>query len=246
MKFLYYTLMILLIPQLALAQVQDRTETNCDGEMRSVHQVGDEGKPLIIATKGLDCSTCMSHAPAVGDFAEDYAGQIEVWGAMTYLYSPNDPTCPAVADWESDYGWTNIFTFLDLAEYWVEGGGLPDYRVIHPQTHEEVYLGPSWDDARDEALELLSLSIANIDNGIQQLSVVARDGQLQLWIDGGNPGKLQVEVLTIIGQRVAEFQTNITSGAQRLEFPFNEKEGVYLLRAIQDGQPVVRKFTIRR
>src|SRR6056297_2650578 len=243
MKFLYYTLLILLIPQIGSAQVEDRTETSCDGAMRSVHQVGDEGKPLIIATKGLDCSTCMNSAPTVGDFAESYAGQIEVWGAMTNLYASDDATCPEISDWESAYGWTNIFTFPDVAEYWVEGGGLPDYRVIHPETHEQVYLGPLWNSARDAALELLSLSVANINNGIQKLSVVARDGQLNLWIDGGMPGDLQIEVLTIIGQRVAQFQTNITSGTQRLEFPFSEKEGVYLLRAVQEGQPVVRKFT---
>ncbi len=109
---------LLSFPALLFGQVDDRTENGCDGTARSVYQVGDEGKPLLIASDGLDCSICMNHAPDVRNFANDNQGTIEVWGAMSYLYSNAIPTCANVEQWNTAYNWTTIFTFVDLDEFW--------------------------------------------------------------------------------------------------------------------------------
>lgn len=242
-----FTLLVALLftSFMLLGQVEDRTETNCDGESRSIYGVGMEGKPLLVAAKGLDCSICMNLAPDVRDFADQYDEQIEVWGAMQNLYNPENPTCVGVENWENDYSWTTIFTFLDSEDFWRYQGGLPDYHVIHPVTHEAVYIGSNWTEASNATLELLSLGLAPIDNGIGHVQAIAQNGELQLLIDGGVPGTLNVEVVTVIGQQIAEYRVSITAGPQRFAFPFDQRGGVYLLRATQHGHAVVRKFAVR-
>jgi hypothetical protein len=241
MKNLYLAFLIILLPIITVGQILDRTETDCNGISRSVYQVAEEGKPLIIASKGLDCSTCMGQAPALSTFAQDYAGQIEVWGAMNYLYTSADPTCVAIANWENTYGWTNIFTFRDIEDYWV-GTGFPTYRVINQVTLEEVYFGPIWNSAKNAALGLLSLSVEDDSKNLENIRVVPNFNNIHVYLEGAAIGPLQFEVLNVVGQVIASTQLNVVDENQMLILPFQQQNGMYLYRIAQNGKVRSGKF----
>jgi hypothetical protein len=227
-----------------MAQISDRTETNCNAESRSIYEVGAAGRPLIVASKGLDCSICMNSAPAVGAFAESYAGQIEVWGAMANRYNPADPTCEGVAAWESNYDWTNIFTFLDLEEYWF-GIGFPTYHVIHPETHEVVYQGGNWNTASNTAISLLESLSANDLQALFPLATVhAINDEIYVQIQDRVAGAVDLEVFNIAGQLLVRETVRNIDGQLNIHFPFTGQSGIYFLRIGHKGQQASLKFFV--
>lgn len=226
------------------AQVPNRTETNCAGFERSIYQVGDLGKPLIVASKGLDCSICMNGAPAVAAFAEAHFDEIEVWGAMSNLYNPAEPTCPGVGNWVETYAWNSVFAFRDLDEYWV-GQGFPTYYVIHPTTHEIIYEGPNWTLATDAAMDhvLGIYDAASIEDAI---TVYATGGELKLSIIGLESGTYKMDVYNLSGLRVADFQTSVYADHKDFSIPFSGGDGIYILRIVKDGEQATKKFLVAR
>jgi hypothetical protein len=240
----FYTLFTILFFALSVtAQISDRSETDCDGNVRSVYEVGSEGKPLIIASKGFDCSICVNHAPNVGSFASAYAGQIEVWGAMTYTYSQTIPTCANVDSWISSYSWSDVFTFVDASEYWF-GVGTPTYRVIHPVTHEQIYSGGNWNTATSTALGLLTLNSTEIEE--EKLSVkVFSDGQ-NLHIETSNllASPFSVQVVNLVGQIVSTLNLQNNKPGEILKVPFSNKPGIYILQLSQNGYVTAVKFVV--
>src|SRR5688500_4452207 len=88
----------------ASAQVADTSYTDCDGNTESIYGIIGQGTPLIIASKGLDCSICMGQAPGIQTFAADNP-TVRVWAAMNNKYSTAQPTCTGANDWETTYAW---------------------------------------------------------------------------------------------------------------------------------------------
>jgi Zn/Cd-binding protein ZinT len=69
------------------AQVADKSVTDCNGNTNSIYAVLNSGKVLVVTSSGLDCSICMSAAPAIQAYAAQNSANIEVWGSMTYKSS---------------------------------------------------------------------------------------------------------------------------------------------------------------
>lgn len=225
-------------------QVPDRIETNCDGETRSLHATLDSGLPVIVASKGFDCSICVNQAETVGAFAADYQGQIEVWGAMTYTYSDTEPTCGVLEGWVTDYNWSDVFAFPDVEEYWLELG-TPRYYVIAPDTREVVYEGSSFSTATENATALIALGTTELLANSGDLKIFANVEGLQVNFMSPIDGMVRIEVSDIVGRQVLALSQNVSRGENLITTPFNENAGIYILRISANGKSTAKKFTVQ-
>lgn len=244
MKRITFALLLLFSSHLLHAQIADRTETSCAEVQRSIYEVGMEGKPLIVASKGLDCSICMNQAPAIGSFANEYAGQIEVWGAMNFRYSSQTPGCPAIFTWNNNYNWTQVFTFIDADDHWT-GLGYPTYHVIHPTTHEKVYMGSSWTNASNAAIDLLS-SLSTIEStpSLASAKVYADGSNIRLTLPTAQGSELRAEVYSISGQRIADFTLQASGGSETITLPLSSPSGLYIITLSQNNERAAVKFVV--
>jgi hypothetical protein len=231
-----YTTAVLLTMMASLsAQVADRTETNCEGESRSVYQVGEEGKPLLVASKGFDCSICQGQADDVALYAAQNAGVVEVWGAMTNVYSSNLPTCTQVENWSQTYNWEEVFAFADAEEYWLEFG-TPRYYVIHPMSHKIVYEGSSFSTAGATAL---SLTTTSVDEEGQLEMNIYHDGEA-LNLLSSDSETWNFEVFNLVGQLVHS-QIIRTQAGERIRIPFEGNRGIYIASFRSGDRSISRK-----
>jgi hypothetical protein len=241
MKYLSLILMII-FTGMGFAQIPDRTQTNCDGESRSVYAVGEEGKPLIIASKGFDCSICMNHADDLISLAKEYQDLIEVWAAMTFTYSPNVPNCGDLVSWESQHGWSDlIFSFIDQEEYWL-GTGTPKYIVIHPETHEIAYSGSSFGNAFNVASDLAPMNAENVDTS-QNFDIIPLGGSLRIQWKGKSQIKGSLWIFNIVGQRIQETNLVLDAGTS-VDIRFNGNPGVYMATLKTDSRSESHKFIV--
>ena len=222
-------------------QVADRTETDCSQNSRSIHQVLGEGKVLIIASKGLDCSICMGHAPQVEAFAAQNVGSVEVWGAMTMRYSGAVPTCTQVNNWANTYNWQHIFAFVDQTQYYYDLG-TPRYYVYDPRDSSEAYNGFSWNDAKDKAEEIASASLSTPE--------VAKEPEVEVFaynnilvVDGTISLNTNIEVIDLTGKPVYNTLLTGINGRQELEFN-HPGAGIYLVRLSYGSKVVTRKVML--
>ena len=161
-KILSSTLLAIALSAMAFGQaIDDRTETNCEGESRSVYDIAATGMPIIVASKGFDCSICISQANEVAEFANENVWSIQVWGAMKYTYSSAIPDCDDVNAWVDTHSWDNVFSFPDPDGHWA-WLGTPYYQVIDPSTLEIAYEGPNFTNATIIAQGLTTLRTSNI------------------------------------------------------------------------------------
>ncbi len=197
MKKIYPLLLILMtIP--VLAQVPDFTVTDCNNTSKSFYDVIASGKVLIIASEGLDCSTCMSKAPGIQNFAAQNSGTMEVWGAMTFLYKSDTPDCAGVNQWVSTYSWNNIFAFIDSARTWFMSG-TPRYYVYDPRDSSLAYEGFSESTAFQTATGLVN-SMGAKENKLGDFTVNAANGYLEF--QNAPSGYINVQVVSLTGKPV--------------------------------------------
>jgi hypothetical protein len=239
---IFSTLFALLTLAVASAQpIADRTETNCDGESRSVYEVTGTGQSIIVASKGFDCSICISQADNVAAFANDNIGVVQVWGAMRYTYSSATPDCDDVNNWDNTHAWSNVFSFPDPSGYW-SGNGTPFYQVIDPTTLEIAYSGSNFTNASLTALGLTTLSTADIirEEGLS----INGDGEylnVQFW--GNKTGQAQMDVYNIVGQKIEHYPFEVNAGANVFALPFPAKDGIYIANiSLSNGQKIALKF----
>ena len=161
MKKLLLSIFLLMFSGFAIAQVMDRTETDCNAVTKNIYDVLNEGKVLFIAADGFDCSICMSHAADIKTLADENTAGIAVWGAMDFKYSSATPTCGDIDNWRNTYGWSNVFMFLDEAKFWVDGG-YPTYTVIDPADKTIAYKGFSHTTAISTAKTLAAKSSVKV------------------------------------------------------------------------------------
>ncbi len=184
------------------AQVADTTVTDCNANTNSIYAVLASGKPLIIASKGFDCSNCKSTAAALQTWASQNKSDVEVWGAMTFTYSGNTPTCTNVSSWVSTYSWTDIFTFLDSGRHWFKNG-TPRYYVYDPADSTIAYEGNRQATALSTASSLVSS--VSVDE-LKQPKFLASggDGLITLF---NIPEASTIEVMSLTGQVVERYET---------------------------------------
>lgn len=240
----FYTLLGIFLSLLSQAQVDNRSETDCDGNSQSIYEVLELGKPLIIASKGLDCSTCMGQADNLADFANNQTN-IQIWGAMYYLYGQGETAdCASIDSWETSYEWDNIFVFPDLEEYWAGDFGAPTYTVIDPSSNEVVYTGSDFTDASNEALGLITVGLENEDQK-SSFTLYSNNGILHVKIDSPANGKGKIEVINILGQKVYSKELILRSGNIELKTPFKENSGIYIANLEINGKTYSKKFLLQ-
>jgi len=224
MKFLQVA--FVLMTCIATAQTPDAAYTDCDGNTESIYDILGQGTPLIIASKGLDCSICMGQASALKTFSEAHP-EVRVWGAMSYKYSGAQPTCTGVNAWESDYAWNDIFLFADVNKDW-EGVGYPTYYVISPVDSSFQYQGSSFSQASAKALELAPTGILDKERLKLNVFYDAPAHTLQLNLPGDKQLKT-VMLANLMGQVV--FETPVQSLEKTLRIPLsgNITNGIYLV-----------------
>ena len=239
-----YLIIALLIPYFSFAQVPDYTETDCNGNSRSIYDVGNSGKPLIIASKGFDCSICMGQAAAVRNFANDNTETVEVWAAMTYIYSSTEADCGAVDEWVDTYNWENIFAYPDIDEVWL-ANGTPTYYVIHPVSHAIAYEGPNFNLAKNTALNFVTVTGVNeAELSLEEFSIFSDGEMLQVSFGSDISGSAKFEILNIVGQQSAHFNVNVNRGTNRFTNVFSRSSGIYILKVTLNGKTTTRKFVV--
>lgn len=226
MKYVLLVAVVAALTFSAKAQIQNETYTDCNGNIESIYGIIGQGKPLLIASKGFDCSICMSQAPGIKTFSEQHPN-IRIWGAMGFRYSSAQPTCTGVNDWKNDYAWNDIFMFPDVNEDW-EGSGYPTYYVISPLDSSIQYQGASFTQASAKALELAPTGI--IEKAAGRLSAYfdapARTLQVRLTSDE----QIQTVMLAnLMGQVVVEIPVQAIEKTLRIPISGNVTNGIYLV-----------------
>lgn len=231
MKPTLYIFSLFLFASTLSAQVADTSYTDCDGSTESIYGIIGQGTPLIIASKGLDCSICMSQAPGIQTFAADHP-EIRIWGAMNNKYSSALPTCTGSNNWESQYSWNNVFMFLDEYDRWV-GAGFPWYYVISPVDSTVVYEG-SFSQATIEALALAPSAIGEPKAKTFSLFYDAAARRVQFV----NPSmeNSNFTLVNATGQTILETPVTGTQNQTiQIALPENLPHGVYLA-LLRDGK----------
>jgi hypothetical protein len=150
MKTLYFSILMLFGSAL-----YSQSYTDCAGNSEDLMAVLATGKPVLIASKGFDCSICVSQAPSIGQWASNNP-QVRVWGAMTFAFNAGaTPNCNQTNTWISTHGWQDVFTFIDASrDYFMSG--TPRYYVYDPVSGQEIYDGFSFTQASQAALGVAS------------------------------------------------------------------------------------------
>jgi hypothetical protein len=235
-----FTLILIALTLSTTGQVDDRTETNCDGESRSIYEIGDQGFPLIVASTAFDCNICIAVAGDVWDFADANQDVVAVWGAMTFLNPTPTPNCENVAEWNTTNSWgESIFTFADVDDYWFVGG-TPKYYVIHPSTREVVYEGSNFSTASTTALGLSTTGVSDeVRNG--NFRIYQGDRGIVVNKPSGLRGELRI--FNIVGQEV--FSAVLVGETDQRTLAFNTIDGIYIASFYSEGVQLSTKFIFK-
>lgn len=241
MKKLFSTLLI--SATLALSgQVMDTTVTDCNNNSRSIYATLATGKALVVASKGFDCSICKNKAPGWQSWTSQNKSQVEVWGAMTFLYSGNTPTCNDANSWVSTYSWNDIFTFLDLNKKWFTGG-TPYYYVYDPSDNSIAYQGNSDAQARSTALSVSQVTIG-LGEAIQKpFSVSGGEGFVSL--DNLPHTTTKIQIVALTGKVIKTVNILSPQSVEKVDLS-NYTAGIYLVNVQnKNGFQAVRKVYLR-
>jgi len=216
--------------------VVDASFTDCNNNTRTVYQALATGKVLFIANAGTNCGICMNHAPGVATMANGNPNTIEVWGSMT-TKSGGLTNCATVGNWISTYGWTNVFAFVDSANYWFDLG-TPRYTVIDPSDSTVAYSGSNYSAAETLALQLATAFDVKELKLVNSISVLP----MAIRVSFSNASKAgEAALYNLTGARVQRW--NIPAGASTIDLPLSNSpnKGLYLLRMTIGGKDVVEK-----
>jgi len=222
------------------AQVANRTETDCAQNSRSIHQVLGEGKVLIIASKGLDCSICMGDAPKLETFAGQNTATVEIWGAMTLRYGGSTPSCNQVNSWVNTYNWQNIFAFVDQSRYYYSQG-TPRYYVYDPRDSSEAYNGFSWNSAKSTAEGITNALSSEEILEIQNIEVFTYDNILVL--DGETSYNADIRLIDLSGKTLFSTQLNSLNGREEINLSAYNN-GVYLVSVSYGNEVITKKILL--
>ncbi len=237
MKQIYLILLAFAGLSLNAQTVTDHSVVDCNGNQNSIYQVLSTGTPLIVASKGFDCSICVSRAPGWGTWATNNSS-VEVWGAMTNTYSANTPSCAQVNNWVNTHGWSNIFTFVDANKFFFEFG-TPRYIVYDPADSSIAYEGGNQSTARSTALSLVNNTISVAENPLEVIHYYYQNGSLEF--KNIPEGNTQVDVYNLAGKKERSFNLNLNQSS----FPVSDlPKGIYLLRLTNSTSALTRKIVV--
>ncbi len=212
----------------ASAQVSNVQVVDCQNDSSSIYQALSTGKPLLVASKGTDCSACRNRAGGLQQWAAQNTAKVTVWGAMTRIYSSVNPDCQAVSQWIVQYSWSAIFTFIDVQRHWLDQG-TPRYYVYDPRDSSLAYNGFSETDARNKALEISDqmLSVEVHKNPLRDIALVHHK---KSWKLINLPQEnLVIEIVDLHGRRVEKNATDGLSGIYEYNYEGFDP-GLYFLR----------------
>ncbi len=234
-----FTLLLLFALSVASAQaVMNRNEVDCNGQQMAIHQILGSGKALIISSQGLDCSICVSKASGWGNWASANKGSVAVWGAMTYTYSNNTPSCGSLNSWMSTHGWNDIFTFVDSAEYYFQSG-TPRYLVYDPADSSLIYQGGNENQARNFALGASQINLGQAQFKLEDLDFFINRGQLNF--RNVPPGRTLIEIYNLAGKKEKSFQLSESHKVLNIS---DLPKGIYLVRMSGIKSALTRKIVI--
>jgi hypothetical protein len=247
MKMIFMLLYVVITTPL-IAQINNASYTDCYGNSESIYGWLGQNQVLVIASKGLDCSICMSHAPNVQNFADAQQGRIRVWGAMNYKYSMNVPNCTQINNWKTTYLWNNIFMFIDSNDDW-EGQGYPTYYVISPFDSSIIYEGVNWNDASGIAIQLadslgLNTNILNHNNEEKNIHAYLYRGQLYVDLaENFSEKEINISVMDITGKQIINSRKNVSKNIDLLVIPVEQVRvgGIYMLHITGAGKLLFSK-----
>ena len=236
MKNLYPIFLALLVLP-AFGQVANKTVTDCNGDTRSIYGVLSTGKVLLVTSSGLDCSICMGAAPQVQSFAAANKGSVEVWGAMTFTYNSNNPTCTQVTGWVNNYSWTDVFAFSDDTRHWFMTG-TPRYIVYDPADSSKAYEGPSRSQAFQTATSLAN-TVGLEQRDLDRVEVGNYAGGIRVFNLGEST---TAELISLTGKLIKSGR--LSPDANQINTS-GLRSGIYLLR-LQTGnnETLVRKVLV--
>lgn len=205
--------------------------TDCNGSTETISQWINAGTPVLVASKGFDCSICVNRAPMVGTWAANNPG-VRVLGAMTYTYnSSSTPTCSMVNSWVSTHNWQGIFSFVDANREFF-ASGTPRYYVYEPISGMEVYNGFSFNQATQVALSYVnSVSIEEVSNTIE---VSLNNGNVM--VTGLNKPE-DYRVLELTGKIISKGQ--LMGADNEIISMDGVRAGVYLIQIGQELRKVI-------
>lgn len=233
MKNTLLSLFLVVSIGLSAQQIADGSYTDCNGTTKGVHATLATGKVLIIASKGLDCGICKSHASDFQNFIASNSNSIEGWGAMVYIYNlGNTASCSDMSSWKNSYNWNNVFQFADANLDFFQSG-TPRYIVVDPSDSSVAYSGSNLTTAKNTALGLIS-TVGFNEYNINNVKVYQRGDRLI--VDGvTNKDKYTVSVINLAGQTISE--NVIYNGEQNELNLVSLNSGIYLIK-IDAGQEV--------
>lgn len=233
MKKIYSLLavsMFVIAPTMA-QQVENFTEVSCEEESRTLHDVLDSGKVVLVASSGFDCGICMNHAQDMVAIADTYEASLEVWAGKVNIYNQDDPTCENIDGWRNTFEWDNIFMFLDEDEHWFIGG-TPVYYVIDPENKEVFYQGSSMPQVKAALQTLIGFGLSVDETNLQEehFSLSMIENQIHANVHTNRAEEASFVLYDINGRLL--FQENITlnSGENRLNMNLGKEfsKGIYL------------------
>jgi hypothetical protein len=234
MKQLYTLAFLLLFSGALFAQVPNYSHTDCNGMTRTVWGELQSGKPLLVASHGLDCSICASQAGSMQNWAAANSS-VNVWGAMVRLYS-GTADCGQVNNWNNTHNWNDVWSFVDSNEDWLNVGA-PRYYVINPMDSTLAYEGTSFAQASSTALSLVNS--VGIDEE-EPLKFALTKNRIVI-SDIQSDATITIHDLT--GRTL--FETNVRTGGSQ-EFYFNNSlhSGIYLVTTHSNGKASTLKISL--
>jgi thiol-disulfide isomerase/thioredoxin len=214
--------------------IADRTQYTCDNESENVFNVLKSNKILMICMQGLDCGGCRAGAPSVDTFATNHKNTIRVWGALNKINGTG--TCTGVADWKTDFGYEDIFTFLDSSKYW-EKTYNAEFLVINPKDFKVYYKSFDAASAIKKANELNDIIAGIIQPKATQIKVYPNPATSILNID------VDASIVTATITDVLGRSTTVSLDNKSINIS-EYKAGVYFLQLIdKSGNIFYSKFT---
>ena len=234
--------------QCAYAQYSDRSETDCNGNVQNLYNTLNSPKVVVICTMAFDCPYCMADAPLVDTFSKNHNDKIRFWAAMSIRHTLDPSTCPEMTTWQSTYGFSKVFSFLDPKRNYVINTW-PYYRVIKPSDKSIAYEGTSYANATAMALSLAkTISTSGIESNIAPvltgINIYSHEGG-SITLNASSVEKLGagLKIYNALGQIVYSSNLQLQAGDNNINIESaGFGKGIYVASINLQGQSFTAKF----
>lgn len=224
------------------AQSTTFSATDCSNVQKNTFDVFDDRKVLILASVGIDCGACQNQATLLGTIANNINDKIEIWGAMNFRYNNATPACGELTNWRNNYGWNNVFMFIDESDTWV-GDGFPTYYVIEPENRTIVKETNSFQTAKATADAILDTafqvnSINDIKNDLKLNVSVANQKLMITATKATTFQKAALNLFDISGKLIENTNIELNTNTTIIDIAALNK-GLYFLQLKDTNQKIL-------